>query len=128
MPATTSNGIRIVYDDLGRGEPALLFLPGRCANRTVFADLAAECSRHRPRVTNQKRSMQAKHRLGAFLLSLALSSWALGGEPPTPPQQATRGPGSSRVLRISVVKARYGEGARMYWILSLARGCQRSRR
>jgi len=47
MPHASSHGIRIAYDDLGRGEPALLFLPGWCVPRTVFADLLPLCSRNR---------------------------------------------------------------------------------
>ena len=39
MPEACSNGVRISYDDRGRGGPALLFLPGWCASRKVFADL-----------------------------------------------------------------------------------------
>lgn len=35
-------------DDVGKLEPALLFLPGWCANRTVFEDLVAQSGRHRP--------------------------------------------------------------------------------
>lgn len=35
-----SSGGRVAYDDLGAGEPALLLLPGWCANRTVFRRLA----------------------------------------------------------------------------------------
>jgi len=42
------SGIQIIYDDMGQGEPALLFMPGWCANRTVFQDLAPRFStRHR---------------------------------------------------------------------------------
>ncbi|CAM3209842.1 alpha/beta fold hydrolase [Rhodothermus bifroesti] len=41
MPDVPSHGIRIRYDDQGQGEPALLFLPGWCASRRVFAELAA---------------------------------------------------------------------------------------
>ena len=48
MAQATSNGVRITYDDAGRGEPALLFLPGWCANRTVFRDLARPCSNPSP--------------------------------------------------------------------------------
>jgi pimeloyl-ACP methyl ester carboxylesterase len=33
-------GVRIEYDDLGSGEPALLMLPGWCAPRSVFDALA----------------------------------------------------------------------------------------
>jgi pimeloyl-ACP methyl ester carboxylesterase len=35
-----ASGIRIEYDDLGSGEPALLMLPGWCAPRSVFDALA----------------------------------------------------------------------------------------
>lgn len=47
MAQVTSTVIPIVYDDLGQGEPALLFMPGWCSNRTVFEALAARCSLHR---------------------------------------------------------------------------------
>ena len=39
MPKACWNGVRISYDDRGRGGPALLFLPGWCSSRRVFADL-----------------------------------------------------------------------------------------
>jgi pimeloyl-ACP methyl ester carboxylesterase len=39
MPRAVSNGISLVYDDRGRGEPALLFLPGWCVPRAVFREL-----------------------------------------------------------------------------------------
>ena len=47
MAITSSQGISIVYDDVGQGEPVLLFMPGWCANRTSFKDLLSRCSRHR---------------------------------------------------------------------------------
>lgn len=47
MPEATSDGIRIAYDDAGSGEPALLFLSGWCANRTVFANLMQRCNLRR---------------------------------------------------------------------------------
>lgn len=47
MVQVTSDGVEIVYDGSGRGEPALLFMPGWCANRTVFQDLTPHCSAHR---------------------------------------------------------------------------------
>ena len=47
MAITSSQGVSIVYDDLGQGEPALLFMPGWCANRTIFQDLLSRCSHHR---------------------------------------------------------------------------------
>ena len=43
MAQAASGDVPIVYDDLGRGEPALLFLPGWCTNRTVFHKLAPLC-------------------------------------------------------------------------------------
>lgn len=45
---TYANGVRISYDDLGKGEPALLLMPGWCANRTaMFNQLAEACGKHR---------------------------------------------------------------------------------
>lgn len=44
---TTPDGIRIEYDDLGHGEPALLFLTGWCADRTAFQDVPERLSRAR---------------------------------------------------------------------------------
>jgi pimeloyl-ACP methyl ester carboxylesterase len=41
---TTSGQFRIAYDDWGFGEPALLLLPGWCADRTVFQELAQRLS------------------------------------------------------------------------------------
>lgn len=41
MTEARSDGLRISYDDAGQGEPALLFLPGWCGSRAVFAQLAA---------------------------------------------------------------------------------------
>jgi len=42
-----SGNVPIAYDDVGRGEPALLFLPGWCTNRTVFQSLVPLASRCR---------------------------------------------------------------------------------
>jgi pimeloyl-ACP methyl ester carboxylesterase len=47
MAETYSNGIRISYDDLGQREPALLMMPGWCANRTMFKHLAPRSSTYR---------------------------------------------------------------------------------
>jgi len=44
MPEPCSNGVRIRYDDRGEGGPALLFLPGWCASRKVFADLPRQAA------------------------------------------------------------------------------------
>ena len=44
MADVVSTGTRITYDDYGRGEPALLFMPGWCASRLVFDRLTSLCS------------------------------------------------------------------------------------
>jgi pimeloyl-ACP methyl ester carboxylesterase len=51
-----------------------------------------------------------------FLYCLVFSGWVNAADPPSPPQQAVRGPGGARVLRVAVTKSRHGEGARRYWI------------
>jgi pimeloyl-ACP methyl ester carboxylesterase len=49
---TISQGVRISYDQMGHGEPALLMLPGWCANRTtMFGQLMAHTSKHRSTFT-----------------------------------------------------------------------------
>lgn len=47
MSQVESHGIRISYDDHGRGEPALLFMPGWCGSRRVFDELARRCATRR---------------------------------------------------------------------------------
>jgi pimeloyl-ACP methyl ester carboxylesterase len=47
MHARTLSGLRIHYDDKGRGEPALLLLPGWCMSRAVYDRLAPVLSRWR---------------------------------------------------------------------------------
>ncbi|MCY1083674.1 alpha/beta fold hydrolase [Archangium lansingense] len=44
MAETRVGGARIRYDDVGQGEPALLFIPGWCTSREVFRKLAPWCS------------------------------------------------------------------------------------
>jgi len=44
MYEVKSEGLHISYDDKGRGEPALLFLPGWCGGRSVFDQLVARCA------------------------------------------------------------------------------------
>ncbi|MDJ0272438.1 MAG: alpha/beta hydrolase [Candidatus Caldarchaeum sp.] len=39
-----SSGLKIAYEDHGRGEPVLLFMPGWCDNRTQYRDLVPFCS------------------------------------------------------------------------------------
>jgi pimeloyl-ACP methyl ester carboxylesterase len=43
--------LRIRYDDLGNGEPALLFMPGWCGSRAAFSKLASMCSTQRRTLT-----------------------------------------------------------------------------
>jgi pimeloyl-ACP methyl ester carboxylesterase len=47
MANAKHKGIQIEYDDVGTGEPVLLFMGGWCANRTVFRNLLEPCSGHR---------------------------------------------------------------------------------
>jgi pimeloyl-ACP methyl ester carboxylesterase len=47
MPDACSNGVRIRYDDRGEGGPALLFLPGWCVSRKVFAELPRHAAARR---------------------------------------------------------------------------------
>lgn len=47
MPEACLNGVRIRYDDRGEGGPALLFLPGWCVSRKVFADLPRQAATRR---------------------------------------------------------------------------------
>ena len=42
MPFADSDGIRIYYEDMGEGEPALLCLPGWCCHHTMFGPTFAE--------------------------------------------------------------------------------------
>lgn len=46
MPAIDVDQIRISFDSVGEGEPALLFLPGWCAPRKMFQPLLPLTSRH----------------------------------------------------------------------------------
>jgi len=45
--AVTPDGVRISYDDLGRGEPALLLLPGWGHDRRLYEELAPRTATHR---------------------------------------------------------------------------------
>ena len=47
MAQIISGNVPIVYDDVGQGEPALLFLPGWCTNRTVFQSILHLSSKYR---------------------------------------------------------------------------------
>lgn len=51
MPEASSQGMQIRYEDQGRGEPALLFMPGWCGSRAVFDKLEAQCARYRRALT-----------------------------------------------------------------------------
>lgn len=51
MPEAPSHGTTISYDDRGRGEPALLLMPGWCGSRQVFDQLAARCAARRRTLT-----------------------------------------------------------------------------
>jgi len=48
MQARTRSGLQIHFDEAGRGEPALLLLPGWCTSRAVYRELVPLlASRHR---------------------------------------------------------------------------------
>lgn len=47
MPQATVDGIRISYDDVGTGEPALVFLTGWCSSRRRWQRVAELCAAHR---------------------------------------------------------------------------------
>jgi pimeloyl-ACP methyl ester carboxylesterase len=49
--APSSDGCGIAYDDLGSGEPALLFMTGWCSSRARWGEVAARCGKGR-RVLN----------------------------------------------------------------------------
>lgn len=44
---TAHGAVPIAYDDAGAGSPALLCLPGWCAERSAFAPLLRDCAAHR---------------------------------------------------------------------------------
>jgi pimeloyl-ACP methyl ester carboxylesterase len=44
MPFADSEGTQIYYDDRGRGEPALLCLPGWCVHHTIYSPLVERLS------------------------------------------------------------------------------------
>jgi len=58
--------------------------------------------------------------IGALLLSVVFGR-VDAADLPTPPPQATRGPGSAQALRIAVTKVRFGEGAGAYWLFEPGR-------
>ncbi len=51
MPHATVDGIRVSYDDLGAGEPALVFTTGWCSSRARWQRVAERCAAQR-RVLN----------------------------------------------------------------------------
>ena len=51
MPETSMSGARVAWASQGRGEPALLLLPGWCETRAVFEPLALRLARTRQVVT-----------------------------------------------------------------------------
>jgi pimeloyl-ACP methyl ester carboxylesterase len=47
MPTARADGLRIAYDDVGEGEPALLCLTGWCSSRARYADFVPLAAEHR---------------------------------------------------------------------------------
>jgi hypothetical protein len=62
MPFADSEGTRTYYDDGGKGEPALLCLPGWCVHHTIFVPLAERLSaQHRVRLWTGEDMANPKH-------------------------------------------------------------------
>lgn len=61
----TSTAVRIAFDDVGDGEPALVFLPGWCANRTAFRGLLEPAGRHRRALALDWRGHGGSERLAS---------------------------------------------------------------
>jgi pimeloyl-ACP methyl ester carboxylesterase len=74
---TTTTHVRIAYDRVGDGEPALLMLPGWCADRTYFTDLLALTGRQRTSVALDWRDHGGSERTGADFGSADLVADAL---------------------------------------------------
>src|SRR4051794_27012024 len=74
---TTTTHVRIAYDRIGDGEPALLMLPGWCADRTYFTDLLALTGRQRTSVALDWRDHGGSERTGADFGSADLVADAL---------------------------------------------------
>jgi pimeloyl-ACP methyl ester carboxylesterase len=65
--ATTKDRLRIAYEDRGEGEPALLCLPGWCADRFQFAPLMDRLSdRHRTIVLEWRGHGQSDRPVGDY--------------------------------------------------------------
>lgn len=65
--ARTKSAIAIAFDDHGRGEPALVCLPGWCVDRTAFRDLVPACSRSRRTLSMDWRGHgESEHARGDF--------------------------------------------------------------
>lgn len=47
MAQAMSNGVKISYEDLGQGEPALLLMPAWCMSRAGFSQLPMRCATSR---------------------------------------------------------------------------------
>lgn len=67
MPEVRSGGTRIRYEDVGAGEPALLFVPGWCGSRAVFDPLLRRCgARHRVLSVDLRGHGQSEQNFGDF--------------------------------------------------------------
>lgn len=47
MSFANSSGLKIYYNDLGHGEPAILYLPGWCDSRNSFNEFTFSCAKNR---------------------------------------------------------------------------------
>lgn len=47
MAQTIAGGVKISYEDMGQGEPALLFMPAWCQSRAVCSQVVMKCATYR---------------------------------------------------------------------------------
>jgi pimeloyl-ACP methyl ester carboxylesterase len=67
MPEVRSRDARIRFDDVGQGEPVLLFLPGWCCSRAVFGPLVSRLgARHRVLSVDLRGHGQSEQGSGDF--------------------------------------------------------------
>jgi pimeloyl-ACP methyl ester carboxylesterase len=74
---TTETAARIAVDDVGTGEPAVLFIPGWCGDRTVFDDLVAGLGKRRRALSLDLRGHGGSARTGTDFGTDALVADAL---------------------------------------------------
>ena len=64
MAHASANGVSIAYDDLGAGDPPLLFLTGWCSSKERWSAVARLCARQRRTLSSEWRGHGASDRRG----------------------------------------------------------------